>query len=167
MPDYRRNRVPGGTYFFTVCLQDRQSDTLVTEINTLRATVRHVKARLPFHIDAFVELPDHLHCVWTLPPGDPDFSLRWQSIKAGFSRALPSQPGGRSVWQRRFWEHTTRDERDYAAHLDYTLFNPVKHGLVANPADWPHSTFHRSVVAGLYPAGWATSSPDIGPAGER
>ena len=140
MPDYRRNRVEGGTYVFTVNLRDRCSDLLVARIDALRDAVRATRALLPFHIDGWVVLPDHMHCLWTLPPRDVDFPARWQMIKARFSRSVP-RPENRpaslvrkresGVWQRRYWEHTIRDARDYAAHMDYIHFNPVKHGLVA------------------------------------
>ena len=117
----------------------------------------------PFTIDAWVVLPDHLHAVWTLPEGDADFSLRWTLIKRGFSALLPdgerrcesrAAKGERGVWQRRFWEHAFRDARDYAAHVDYVHFNPVKHGCVTNAGDWPFSTFRRAVARGVYPAAW-------------
>ena len=142
MPDYRRNRVPGGSYFFTVNLRDRRSDLLITHIESLRRVVRETRHHLPFHIDAWVVLPDHLHCLWTLPEGDADFPSRWRVIKASFSKNLPRsavpvpsglRPGERGIWQRRYWEHTIRDERDYAAHMDYIHFNPVKHGFVQHP----------------------------------
>ena len=175
MPDYRRNRVSGGTYFFTVNLFDRRSDLLVGHIDKLRNAVRQVRRRLPFHIDAWVVLPDHMHCLWTLPPDDSNFPSRWQAIKSAFSRSLSdSEPrttimiarGERGIWQRRYWEHTIRDERDYAAHMDYVHFNPVKHNLVHNPADWPFSSFHRCVAAGLYPVQWAGGDQTV-EAGER
>jgi putative transposase len=143
MTDYRRNRVPGGTYFFTVNLADRRSDLLTREIDALRGAVRKVRAQKPFHIDAWVVLPDHTHCMWTLPDNDTNFSARWQAIKTAFSKRMmvgehrsPSRAGKgeRGIWQRRFWEHTIRDDRDYAAHLDYIHFNPVKHGLVTQVA---------------------------------
>jgi len=162
MPDYRRNRVPGGTFFFTVNLLDRRSDLLVTQIEILRDAVRRVRAGAPFHIDAWVVLPDHMHCLWTLPPGDADFPGRWRAIKTGFVKGLPAgeprspvmtRRGERGIWQRRYWEHTIRDDRDFAAHMDYTHFNPVKHGLVENPADWPYSSFRRCMDGGLYPDG--------------
>jgi putative transposase len=139
MTDYRRNRVPGGTFFFTVNLYDRRSRLLVQHIEVLRDAVRQAQRRAPFHIDAWVVLPDHMHCLWTLPEGDIDFSGRWNAIKIKFSRKMPAGEyrsasralrRERGIWQRRFWEHTIRDERDYAAHLDYVHFNPVKHGLV-------------------------------------
>ena len=167
MTDYRRNRVPGGTYFFTVNLLDRHSDLLVRHIDTLREAVRERRARAPFHIDAWVVLPEHMHCMWTLPPGDTNFSTRWQAIKTAFSKRLPPgeqrsasriSKGERGIWQRRFWEHTIRDDRDYGIHLDYIHFNPVKHGLVADAAHWPYSSYHRCVAMGFYPSGWAAGA---------
>jgi len=167
MPDYRRNRVPGGTYFFTVNLANRRSDLLVREVETLRAAIRAVRLAAPFHIDAWVILPDHMHCIWTLPEEDTDYSGRWRAIKKRFSKALPNvelrRPEvlareGRGVWQKRFWEHTIRDDRDYCAHMDYVHFNPVKHGLVAHPAEWPYSTFLKCVALGFYDSAW--TSPD-------
>ena len=176
MTDYRRNRVPGGTYFFTVNLLDRRSDLLCRHIHALRDAVRHARARAAFHIDAWVVLPEHMHCVWTLPEGDADYSSRWRIIKAGFSKTLPrGEPrsasqvgkGERGIWQRRFWEHTIRDERDYAAHVDYVHFNPVRHGLVSEARDWPHSSFHLHVAHGVYRAEWAGGATEIPQAGER
>ena len=176
MPDYRRNRVPGGTYFFTVNLLDRRSDLLVTEIEALRAAVRRVRASAPFHIDAWVVLPEHMHSIWTLPEGDSDYSGRWKAIKANFSKQLPPTErrsanrlarGERGVWQRRFWEHTIRDDRDYAAHMDYAHFNPVKHGLVNSVADWPFSTFCHCVAKGLYPEAWLGGNQELPQLGER
>ena len=176
MPDYRRNRVAGGTYFFTVNLFDRNSSLLVAQIDTLRAIVRGVRARFPFHIDAWVVLPDHMHCLWTLPEGDADFPRRWRAIKIGFSKSLPNleprspvriERGERGIWQRRYWEHTIRDNRDYAAHMDYIHFNPVKHGFVQDPAEWPLSSFQRCVDRGLYPSGWRGSGGELAEAGER
>jgi putative transposase len=169
-------RVPGGSYFFTVTLLDRRSDLLVSQIGVLRAVVRRVRRLRPFHIDAWVVLPDHMHVVWTLPEGDVAFPARWQAIKMGFSKAIePGESlsfsravrGERGIWQRRFWEHCIRDDRDYAAHLDYIHFNPVKHGLVASAARWPYSTFHRAVAMGLYPNSWGGAGGDDASRGER
>ncbi len=176
MPEYRRNFVAGGCYFFTVTLLDRRSDLLVAEIGLLREAVRGVRARRPFAIDAWVVLPDHMHCVWTLPEGDADFPGRWRAIKTVFSKWLPglgrpspvmAARGERGIWQRRYWEHTIRDERDYAAHVDYVHFNPVKHGYVSAPEDWAYSSFQRCVAAGWYPAGWLGGGDDVVEAGER
>jgi putative transposase len=171
MPDYRRNRVAGGTYFFTVNLANRASDLLVRDIAVLRHAVKLAQTMRPFSIDAFVVLPEHLHCIWTLPEGDADYSTRWRAIKARFSMAQPAgknSRGERGIWQKRFWEHTIRDERDYRAHMDYVHFNPVKHGYVDHPAKWPHSTFLRCAQAGFYDADWATpKDPMPHAAGER
>lgn len=176
MPDYRRNRVAGGTYFFTVNLLERRSQLLVTHIDALRDAVRQVRLRAPFHIDAWVVLPDHMHCVWTLPPGDNDYSERWRALKKSFSKAMPATEsrsavrqarGERGIWQRRFWEHTIRDDADYANHVDYVHFNPVKHGLVARAADWPFSSFRQAVAAGVYPADWGGVADGGGEWGER
>jgi putative transposase len=178
MPEYRRNRVQGGTFFFTVNLANRRSDLLVREIEALRASVRAVRRATPFHIDAWVILPEHMHCIWTLPEDDTDFSGRWWDIKVRFSKALPDaglkRPevqarDGRDIWQKRFWEHTIRDERDYRTHMDYVHFNPVKHGLAAHPAAWPYSTFQKCVALGLYDPAWTLSDGAIMPSdmGER
>jgi putative transposase len=164
MPNYRRAFVPGGTWFFTVnLLQRHHNDLLLREVGLLRDCVRRVRARYPFHIDAWVVLPEHMHCIWTLPPGDCDFSLRWRLIKSGFSRALPATErrsavrmaaGERGIWQRHFWEHLLRDDDDYRRHLDYVHVNPLKHGHVTRVGDWPYSSFHRYVAAGIYPPDW-------------
>jgi len=176
MTAYRRHRVPGGTYFFTVNLYDRRSRLLTSNIDLLRDAVRKVHARAPFHIDAWVVLPDHLHSVWTLPEDDLNYSGRWQAIKTAFSKQIPAGEfrsasrdgkGERGIWQRRFWEHTIRDDHDYAAYVDYVHFNPVKHGLVANAADWRYSSFHRAVAMGLYQADWAGGGAELRDGGER
>ena len=176
MPDYRRHLVAGATYFFTVNLLDRRSGLLVERIGVLRQVVARVRVLMPFHIDAWVVLPEHMHCLWTLPEGDGDFPKRWQAIKMGFSRAVAGDEalsvsrrvrGERGIWQRRYWEHTVRDARDYAAHMDYIHFNPVKHGYVARVADWEFSSFHRCVREGIYPADWGGVSDGGGVWGER
>ncbi len=176
MPEYRRNRVPGATFFFTVNLLDRRSDLLVSHIELLRACVGRVRHLMPFYIDAWVVLPDHMHALWTLPEGDANFSQRWQAIKMSFSKAInPAERlcasrrvrGERGIWQRRFWEHTIRDEQDYASHVDYIHFNPVKHGLAPSAAAWPYSSFHRAVARGQYPSSWSLDGSDDGAKGER
>jgi putative transposase len=75
--------------------------------------------------------------------------------------------GERGIWQRRYWEHTIRDDRDFAAYMDYTHFNPVKHGLAKHPADWPHSSFRRCVASGFHPTGWTGCSAEPPHTGER
>jgi putative transposase len=174
MVHYRRSRVPGATFFFTVASRDRRADTLVRHVDFLRAAVKHERARKPFVIDAMVVLPDHVHAVWTLPAGDADYSGRWRAIKSGFVRRLRAQglaltanaKGEHAVWQRRFWEHQIRDETDLARHVDYVHVNPLKHGLVERVADWRWSTFHRYLRLGILPADWATEASVEGAFGE-
>jgi putative transposase len=156
---------------FTVNLLERRSCLLTDRIELLREAIRKVLRDRPFHIDAWVIMPNHMHAVWTLPQDDHDYSGRWREIKKYFVKALPQTErrsairkasGERGIWQRRFWEHTIRDEADYAAHVNYVHFNPVKHGWVTHAVDWPFSTFHRAVAQGIYPADWtgATETPE-------
>jgi putative transposase len=170
MVRYRRNFIAGGTFFFTATLLDRRSDALVRHVDALRAAFRQTRQRQPFATDAIVVLPDHLHVVMTLPPGDADYPNRWRLIKRRFTAAV-IQTGapvarrkndGLALWQRRFWEHTIRDERDFSAHVDYIHYNPVKHGLVGRVRDWPYSSFHLYVRRGLLPPDWAGDTRDAG-----
>ena len=162
MVRYRRNVVPGGTFFFTVVLADRRSSTLVDEIASLRDAFRLTRRERLFAIDAIVVLPDHLHMIMTLPSDDADFSGRWRRIKSLFTRdvvrgglMVARNPRGEySLWQRRFWEHTVRDESDFARHVDYIHYNPVKHGLVSCASEWPHSSFHQYGRKGVLPQDW-------------
>ncbi len=169
MPRYTRAFVPGGCFFFTVALLERRRALLTGQIDLLRAAFVAARQLRPFATDAIVVLPDHLHCIWTLPPGDADFSARWHHIKGRFSRSIAQgerlsarrrKKGERGIWQRRFWEHAIRDEEDFARHADYIHYNPVKHGHVRQAADWPHSSFHRYVARGVYAADWG-ASPDV------
>ena len=169
MSTYRRARAPGGTYFFTLVTYRRRKLFLDPRARSiLRESVKEVHRDHPFKIDAWVLLPEHLHCVWTLPTGDADYSTRLGKIKAGFSKQAKSifhknerMNNSRRIrrestlWQRRFWEHEIRDEIDFQKHVDYVHYNPLKHGLVDCLKDWPYSTFHRRVKLGLYPADWA------------
>lgn len=162
MPNYRRAKISGGTFFFTLTLADRLSDLLTREIDRLRRIYAEVQARRSFETVAVCILPDHLHAIWSLPPGDADFAMRWNLIKGGFSRGLPAAARSfskvakreKGIWQRRYWEHAIRDEADLARHIDYIHFNPVKHGLVSRVRDWPHSSFHQYVKRGDLPADW-------------
>lgn len=167
MSRYRRERVPGGTHYFTVVTEQRRPVLDRADARAaLRAAIDDTRASRPFHVDAWVLLPDHLHCIWTLPEGDDDFSLRWNQIKRMTTWRLRGTPAlaladhthdprieGR-LWQRCFREHCIRDDADFERHVDYIHFNPVKHGHVTRVADWPHSTFHRYVRAGLLPSYW-------------
>lgn len=162
--DYRRTWHKGGTYFFTVnCLQRKNNDCLVRHIDLLREVIAKVKQSHPFKIHAWVILPEHMHCVIELPENDADFATRWMLIKMLFSRGIPKQEKRsdvrikrreRGIWQRRYWEHLIKDEKDYKAHMDYVHINPVKHGLVKQVKDWPYSTFHKLVAQGIYVQDW-------------
>lgn len=163
MVRYRRNRVEAGTFFFTLTLEDRRSTALIDHVDALRAAFRVAQHERPFMIDAVVVLPDHLHAILTLPEKDADFTGRWRRIKGHFSSSLLKvgiaikrhANGELALWQRRYWEHTVRDESDFARHVDYIHYNPVKHGLVTRVQDWPHSSFHLYVRRGILPEDWA------------
>jgi putative transposase len=172
MPNYRRVYVPGGTLFFTLVTNQRQP--LFQEARwrqVLREAIK-IQDDRPFTIEAIVLLPDHLHCIWTLPPEDVDYSTRWGRIKEEFTRRYLDLGGReasvsdsrtkhaeRGVWQRRFWEHACRDQDDLNRCFDYIHWNPVKHGLVQLPREYPHSSFHRFVAAGAYPLDWGSGDP--------
>jgi putative transposase len=164
---YRRVLISGASYFFTFVTYRRTalfSDPI--EIERYRRAVQKVQGERPFALEAEVILPDHIHTLWTLPEGDADYPTRVRLIKAAFTRASVRQGINRSesrsskreqgVWQRRYWEHTIRDERDFQVHLDYIHINPVKHGLVAAASDWPYSTFREWVERGVYEAEWGS-----------
>ena len=174
MPNFRRARMPGGTFFFTVVTYKRQRFLTQLECrNILREVINGVKKQHPFTIDGWVLLPDHIHCIWSLPEGDNDFSKRWGLIKAGFSKrskgllhrdqwmtAAKRKYRETTIWQRRFWEHMIRGQNDFNTHMDYLHFNPVKHGLVKCVKNWPYSTFHRCVKKGFYQPDWGGNNAD-------
>lgn len=169
MPNYRRARNAGATYFFTVVTARRRPLLATAEaVATLRQSVAEVRRQMPFSIDAWVVLPEHMHAIWTLPLDDFDFSTRWGKIKAGFTRQCdqPHTSASRhdaGLWQPRFWEHLIRDDADLVTHMDYVHYNPVKHGHSARVIDWPYSSFHRCVRRGIYPADWGDNEPDFPP----
>ena len=169
MPNYRRALVPGGTFFFTV-VTHRRRRLFHVEVNRrlLGEVIRETQRDWPFELNAIVLLPDHLHAIWTLPPGDANYSGRWSVIRKDFSTRFLANGGRdetvsagkrrerrRGVWQRRFWEHAIEDEDDFRVHFDYIHYNPVKHKLAKCPHDWEPSSFHRWVNAGVYPMDWA------------
>jgi putative transposase len=175
MPTFRRAFVEGASYFFTVVTFDRLP--ILTEERCrkiLHDAWLDVKGRFPFHTVAVCLLPDHLHCIWSLPEGDADYPLRWREIKRLFTKrylvevgpggarnAARQKKGEAAIWQRRYWEHMVRDEEDKRRHVDYMHYNPVKHGLVERAADWEWSSFHRYVSMGYYETDWG------GTAGEQ
>ena len=153
MTDYRDNRVPGGTFFFTVRLLDRGSSLLTDHISAFGDAIRQARVRRPFHVDAWVVLPDHAHAMWTLPPGDHDCSSRWRAVKIAFSKALRKAQLGNSpegaIWERQYQQYRIQDERDYATLIDYMHTNPVRHGLCQGACDWPWSSLHRFLASGF------------------
>jgi putative transposase len=165
MTNYRRAQFEGGYYFFTVVTHRRRPFLTGAHARAcLRAAWEETRRCSDFEVVALCLLPDHLHCVWKLPEGDCDFSLRWSRIKASFTRRYLCTGGAeygqspsrnrkreRGIWQRRFWEHQIRDEKDLQRHVDYVHYNPVKHGLVERVEDWPWSTYHGYIREGLYP----------------
>ena len=171
MSEYRRSYISGGTYFFTVkTLANRPILVKEPYRTALHDAINHVRRMMPFQSIAWVLLPDHLHTMWELPDNDANYSLRWSLIKqqvtrrcAGEMHRMPLTESRRSrgegaIWQRRFWEHTIRDETDFRDHMDYIHHNPVKHGYVRHLTDWPYSTFHRYVRDGAYPKDWASTN---------
>lgn len=170
---YRRAFIPGGSFFFTVVTEHRRPILATPDaVDVLRAAIRSVRTTRPFNVDAIVVLPDHLHCIWTLPPGDADFATRWRLIKGTFTKqcdpTLRPKPNRartakreQALWQHRYWEHRLRDETDFARHIEYIHYNPVKHRLAAAAIDWPYSSFRRYVEAGVYSADWGRPSPDL------
>lgn len=171
MSRYIRSKIKGGVYFFTATTLNRQP--ILTKppfIHALKSAIQTTQQIYPFHIDAWVVLPDHMHCIWTLPDTDDDYSKRWSIIKRKvsstcmnhFQATLKSRSHSirreSGLWQRRFWEHQIRNERDYQTHMDYIHWNPVKHGLVQSVRDWPYSTFHKLVKRDVYPVNWGTNT---------
>jgi putative transposase len=175
VPEYRRHQVAEATYFFTVNVLDCKSNSQTERMAALRQVVASVQVLMPFHIDAWVVLPEHIHCPRTLSECDGNFPKRWHAIKTALSRSIPpGEPlstsrqtrGERGIWQRRFWERTVRDERDYAPHMYYIHFNPVKHGLAASATEWEFSSFQRCAKQGLYPPDWTSADAKVGDCGE-
>ncbi len=164
MVNYRRNQIKGGTYFFTVTLKNRKSKLLIEQIQLLKESMQRARRENPYQTKAIVVLPDHLHVIWELPDSDANYSLRWRKIKSYFTHGLNKQ-GMRlnknkhdeyDIWQRRFWEHTIRDEKDLENHIHYIHYNPIKHKLVSDIKDWPYSTYHHYIQAGLLKSDWAS-----------
>jgi putative transposase len=159
--DYRRHYAPGGCYFFTLITFKRRKIFCEDQtLDLLRDAYRQVSIKHPFKTNAAVILPDHIHCVWTLPNSDSNYSMRWRLIKSRFTRNMrtmfPTDFSSGSIWQHRYWEHVIRDELDFRRHIEYIHYNPVKHGYVSAPVDWPHTSFHRFVSRGIYPKDWGS-----------
>lgn len=171
MSEYRRNYIQGGTFFLTLVTYDRAPIfSNPANIHKLRVATSTIRAEMPFEIIGAVVLPEHIHFLWTLPPDDYNYSKRIGRLKVLFTQSLHGKNNlpqdvsisrlkhrESNVWQRRFWEHTIRDEDDFAKHLDYIHFNPVKHGLVSCPHLWKYSSFDKWCDRGIYRADWCCS----------
>lgn len=171
--NYRRLYVPGGTYFFTLVTYNRRQIFANPEaVELLREAFRYTRKRNSFEIIASVILPDHLHVIWSDKDGSSDYSTVWRLIKSHFTRywcvdSLEDinlsrlQKGEKHVWQRRFWEHLIRDEKDLENHIEYIHYNPVKHGLASTPSDWQYSSFMKFVYEGIYPIDWRADTEKL------
>ena len=173
---YRRANTVNASYFFTVNLAERKQRLLTDNIGILRNAIRMVKQNHPFTIETMVVLPEHLHAIFTLPEGDAAFAMRWALIKAAFSRNMPKTERisasriakrERGIWQRRYWEHQIKDELDMQQHIDYIHYNPVKHGYVTQASDWPYSSIHQYIKAGILPKDWGIGDDVTNQFGER
>ena len=153
MNDYRHNRVPGQTFFFTVRLLDRRSTLLTDHISAFGEAIRQARTRKPFHVDAWVALPDHAHAIWTLPPGDDDCASRWRAVKIAFSKAMSKSAraakADTTIWERHYMDYRIEDDAEYSRLIDYVHSNPLRHGHCRRLEDWPWSSLHRFVSAGL------------------
>jgi putative transposase len=171
MTNYRDNRVPGGTFFFTVRLLDRDSTLLTDHFSAFGEAMRQARIRKPFHVDAWVVLPNHAHAIWTLPPGDHDCASRWRAVKIAFSKALHKAclPGGTGdgIWERHYRDYRVGDDDEYASLIDYVHSNPMRHGFCQHPSEWPWSSLHRFLSAGFTPPALPLAPPPwMRPAGQ-
>ena len=169
MVNYRRDYTNGAIYFFTLTLQNRQSDYLIKYIDLLGEAFRYVRTKCYFTTHAIAVLPDHLHVIWELPQEDCNYSLRWRLIKTGFTQGIINKKidlvknnrGEYNLWQKRYWEHRIRDENDLQKHVDYIHYNPVKHGYVLAAKDWPYSSMHRYIKLGIISEGWGGGDQEL------
>jgi putative transposase len=159
MTDYRDNRVPGGTFFFTVRLLDRGSSLLTDHISAFGEAIRQARSRKPFHVDAWVVLPDHAHAIWTLPPGDHDCASRWRALKIAFSKALHKAGVPGVIWEPHYQDYRVTDDAEYAALVDYVHTDPLRHGICESASDWPWSSLHRFLAAGFGAPALASAVP--------
>lgn len=169
MSNFKRYESPGSTWFFTVVTYQRRNFLCDDRVRLeLREAVRKVQAKYPFRVEAWVLLPDHFHCIWALPDQDSNFQLRIRLLKSYLTRSCSNflhvdslstvsrrKRKESTVWQRRYWEHQIRSDRDFKHHMDYIHYNPVKHGLCHSPIEWPYSTVHSLTRRGIYPEAWA------------
>lgn len=153
MSNYHRQRVPGATFFFTVRLLDRRSTLLTDHIAAFGNAIRQTRAKMPFHVDAWIVLPNHSHSIWTLPPGDLDYPARWKAVKIAFSKSVQKSTVRRAkaglIWERRYQDHPIGDDAEYDALVDYVHANAVRHGHCSEARAWPWSSLHRYEAGGM------------------
>ena len=171
MPQYIRSYTKGATYFFTLVAYERRPIFCKNDfLEAFRASIKTVQQQYPFEIVAWVQLPDHLHCIWQMTDDDTNYSQCWSRIKRLTTKACPQyhlsmqdlnsskvKRNEKGIWQRRFNEHQINNEEDFINHMDYLHYNPVKHGLVESVADWQYSSFHRYVKNGIYAVDWGAN----------
>lgn len=170
MRTYIRDKTKGGCYFLTICLENRQSNLLVENVDVFRHAYKINQQNYNFKLDAMVLMPDHIHLMLTLVEDSDNFSIIVASLKSHFSRQINllsknltvffsrQKKRESGIWQRRFWEHRIRNDVDYKNHVEYIHYNPVKHGCVSAPKDWQFSTFHRFVEQGVYDKDWGSGT---------
>ena len=168
MPNYRRIKIKGGTYFFTLVTYHRKRLFLHKKANELfLEALDHVRKFHPFSLQAYCILPDHIHMLWEMPNNDANYSIRIGEIKKRFSKHYIAEFGNPNIknktqrnrgesgiWQRRFWEHYIRDEDELNRYVDYIHYNPVQHGLTNQVSDWAASSFFDFVEQGYYDDHW-------------
>ena len=175
MAVFRRIYAEGHPYFITMVTENRRP-LLVENINLLRDAFRHSKSFFDYTIDSIVIMPDHLHMV-IVPKEYDAYPKIVRSIKTHFSKRLKSLESWAEVptlrtqsqvkkrelgiWQRRFYEHTVRDDRDLQRLRDYIHYNPVKHRLATSVAAWEYSSFERFVTLGIYEMDWASLDDEL------
>jgi len=152
--------VPNALYFIVGVTQDRRplfAET--THVALLRETLHRVKELHPFEMKAYVFLPDHFHVLMFVPE-TTNISRLLQSWQRNFTLNYKAAHGiatALRLWQRGFWDHVIRDANDYERHFHYIHYNPVKHGLVRQVCEYPHSSFHEYVRRGIYTPDWGVA----------
>jgi len=158
MPDYRRFYIPNSITFITCVTRDRYPYLKSkSDIDLFFSTLARVKEIKPFELMAYVVLPDHFHWLMKVDQSSGNFSKVMHSIKRNFTQNYKQAHNVQksiSIWQRGFWDHVIRDERDLEIHLDYIHWNPIKHGCVNKPSNWPYSTYRDWEGMGIYDLGW-------------
>jgi len=159
----RRLYVPNAHYIITGMTKYRRSLFAdETNVNLLRTTKRRAKEFHPFTMRACAFLPDHFHLLIFVPEAT-NISKLLQSIQRNFTRNYKNVyhiNRRTNLWQRGFWDHVIRNERDFADHFHYIHYNPVKHGYATKPEEHAHSSFHEYVKRGWYEPGWGHTEPE-------